>query len=356
MYSLAEKNKILKLFKKGESVSSISLQSNVSKSTLYRWKKLFETVKEKNKQVKILIEQGKLEEAEKLAKEILEIDSDSLPTRYQLITIYKKQGKWDEVEKLAKEILQLEPDNLLARFQLITITIYKNQGKLDDAEKLAKEILQLKPDDLSARSQLITIYRKQGKWDEIERLANEILEINSNDLPARYQLITTYVNQGKLDEVIKISRESRKVKRKLKLLGQRVDLQSKPQQDNGIKRKADSKKEESKQNTIRSESINAFRKDIYDGKITLDNLSEYEEKISKLTPFEQKMLLAEAYTHWNLASNAVQLLKQASKLDGITDSQKKILSQAIQVAKATKMNPIARKKQWNSFSGSKEER
>ena len=94
MYDLAEKNKILKLFKKGESVSSISLQSNVSKSTLYRWKKLFESIKEKNKQVKSFIEQGKLEEAEKLAKEILQIDSSNLPAISQLITIYKKQGKW----------------------------------------------------------------------------------------------------------------------------------------------------------------------------------------------------------------------------------------------------------------------
>lgn len=48
MYTLTEKNKVIKLFKQGQNVEAVRLHSTVSRSTLYRWKKQFEIAKKKN--------------------------------------------------------------------------------------------------------------------------------------------------------------------------------------------------------------------------------------------------------------------------------------------------------------------
>ena len=232
MYSLAEKNRVIQLFKKEESIESIRLKSNISKSTLYRWKAQYERAKEKSKQVKEYINEGKLEEAENLAKEILK----SSP-------IYKKQ--WDEVERLAKERFKLEPRDLVARCQLDTIVKQKVRWSWDEAEGLKKEI---------------------------------------------------------------------------------------------------------------SGFIGEFRNKVYDGEITIENLSDYEKQLAGLPPFEQKMLLAEAYAHWNMATNATKLLKEAASTENISERQQKILKQAMQISKSKSSTPIAKRKQWSILNGNGEGR
>ena len=312
MYSLAEKNKVLQLFKKEENIESIRLKSNVSKSTLYRWKAQYEKAKEKGKQVKEYINEGKLEEAENLAKEILELDPSNLQARSQLITIYTRQGKMDEVERLAKEILKLDPSDLQARSQLIAI--YKKQGKWDEVERLAKEILELDSSNLPARSQLTTIYKTQGRWDEVEELTKEISGLDSNDLLVEFEA---------------------------------------NERTNGAERvqKEEDKSEVRTANPTNSfatsDFIGEFRKKVYDGEITIENLSDYDKKLANLPPFEQKMLLAEAYAHWNMATNAIKSLKEAVSIENISERQRKILKQAMQISKSKSSNAVAKRKQWS---------
>ncbi len=325
MYSLAEKNRVIQLFKEKYSIESIRLKSNISKSTLYRWKAQYEKAKEKSKQVKEYINEGKLDEAENLAKEILKSSPNDLAARGQLITIYTEQEKWDEVERLAKEKLKLDPSNLPTRSQLITAC--KKQEKWDEVERLAKERLELNPSDLPARSQLIVIYKKQEKWDEVERLTREILELDPSDLIAKRQL-------GSIPQ----KREDQRTSRVPKVENQ------------------DKNKETNVTNSSLANIIQAFRKKVYDGEITIENLSDYEKQLASLPPFEQKMLLAEAYVHWNMATNATKILKEASSAENISERQQKILKQAMQISKSKNSNPIARRKQWSILNGNGEGR
>ena len=112
----------------------------------------------------------------------------------------------------------------------------------------------------------------------------------------------------------------------------------------------------SQTNTASKSNMQKYRKQIYSGEVTLENLAEFEKQITELTDFEQKMLLAEAYTHFNIAKKATQLLKEAAKLEGISDAEKRKLRDALQIAKSTKANSIQRRKQWGTLTGNREER
>lgn len=152
MYQLADKNKVMSLFHKGESVSQIRLKSNVSKSTLCRWKEEYDTTGE--------------------------------------IIGYVMKGQLD---KAKQKISQFQGEHKKSNALLTSKVIgqFIRLGYLDDAKELAEDLLKKYPNDLSVRSQLATIAKQKGDWKEVERLCRERLELDPNNSPARKQLKTS---------------------------------------------------------------------------------------------------------------------------------------------------------------------
>lgn len=367
----------------------------------------------KEKQLGDLIQQGKIEEAEKIAKELLESEPENLYVRGQLIRIYKLQQKWDSFERAANERLELEPNNLMVRMQLILT--YVKQGKLDEAEKIVNEILEIDPNNIYAKSQLVTIsirrkntkraeevsneileydtdnlyaryqlmqlFKKQKRWDDIERIAGEILVIKPEDMYTRMQLISIYQKRKKWEEIEALAKESLsfspnnegmlnhllvsykkqgKVEEAEKIKKQISDrnkssVKHEPKKIHVVREKHNHSAQITQaQKTVSSKNVQFYRRKIYDGSIDISNLEEFKENISELTEFEQKMLLAEFYTHFNIPKKATDLLKEAMNQEGISEKERSTLFQALQIAKVSKKPDIQRKIQWSRLGEEKE--
>lgn len=189
-----------------------------------------------------------------------------------------------------------------------------SHGELEEAERFLRERLYAGERDTVILGSLINVYKAQGgHWEDVEDLSQEYLSLKPNNSFAKNSLA----------------------------------LAKKLQNKNGkTKIDANDFSEESES------AIRDFRRQIYDGEISIENLSN--EQLKGFTEFERTMLLAELYSYSKMPSKAVQLLKKASNLEGITPREKKIIIQAIQLANSTKMGIVQRRMQWRSLSKSKE--
>lgn len=195
-----------------------------------------------------------------------------------------------------------------------------NQGNLEEAESFLRECLDAGERDTIILGSLINVYKAQsGRWKEIEGLAIEYLALKPNNSFAKNSL-----------ELAKKMREKSK----------RIAKES-------IIEPAEEKATEFPEDKVRD-----FRRKIYDGDISVENISD--KQLKDFTEFERTMLLAELYSHSNMTNTAIRLLKQASSLESTTPREKKIIAQAIQLANSTKMAVMKRKIQWEHLSSDKE--
>jgi len=148
---------------------------------------------------------NKLPEAEKILKELLELDKKNLQARTELAKIYQRQNKLPEAEKILKELLKLDKKNLQARTELAKI--YQRQDKLPEAEKVLLECIAYSPKDLNSRTELAKIYQRQDKLPEAKKVLLECIAYNPKDLNSRTELAKLYQRQDKLPEAEKILKE-----------------------------------------------------------------------------------------------------------------------------------------------------
>lgn len=233
MYQLADKNKVMSLFHKGESVSQIRLKSNVSKSTLYRWKEEYDTTGEiigyimkgqldkakqkisqfqgehkksnvllTNKVIGQFIRFGYLDDAKELAEDLLKQYPKNLFVRSQLVTIAKQKGDWEEVERLSRERLSIEPNNEIAKKQLNTSKRMQKWQKKREEQKGTSQPMQEKSDSNCQLPQhSIQVIRNQiqaGTFllDDIEARQKEMQEMGINEVQINLLLAEAYEHQN----------------------------------------------------------------------------------------------------------------------------------------------------------------
>ncbi|MCI9038561.1 MAG: hypothetical protein HFJ29_01550 [Clostridia bacterium] len=372
MYQLAEKNKVMSLFHKGQSVSQIRLKSNVSKSTLYRWKAEYDTTgkiieyirkgnleaakreisqfQEGHKKSSVLLT-GKvinqfihfdyLDDAEELAKELLKQNPNELSVRSQLVKIAKRKGDWEEVERLSREILALEPSNLLSRNQLITIAMRKEDE--EEVERLRKEILALDPNNLSLRSQLAKKAKKKGDWEEAERLSREVLALEPNDMPARIQLTEIARRKGDWEEVERLCKERLAIEPNDMPARRQIELcekMKKGQQrrsDRGSRRTNQKDEETPKKGHSIQHNVQVIRRQIREGTFSLDDIEQRNKEMQEMgiEETQRNLLIAEAYEKQNFPRQTKVYLKRA--LQSTQDpKQQKAIKALIETAQAKK--------------------
>lgn len=333
MYKLADKNAIMQLFKKGQTVSQIRLTSNVSRSTLYRWQKeheLHQEAKELIQQSKIeelkeaideferkngkidelltskimkaLINSGCLEYAQELGENFLKQNPNNVVIRNQLATIAMKKGDIETAKRLNNEILQLAPNDLPAMYRAINIA--KSIGDFNAAEISCNKILQIYPNNLPARYQLITISKHKKDFGTIEIICNEILQLDPNNLPAMYQL--SAIEKEKFD-----CKTAKKPKKK-------------------TKHKKNNKSSE-------QEKIRQVRRQIYSGKLSLESLEDFQAKLEEMgiSSTYKYILLAEACQRQNIPNRTKEFLEKAFK-ETDDKSLQKIIKGLLQIAQSKK--------------------
>jgi tetratricopeptide (TPR) repeat protein len=178
----------------------------------------------------LLVAQGKLGEAEKLFRSLIELRArvlgpehpDTLDRRHRLIYVLNRQTKFAEAEAEARDVLRLREKTLgpehidtnISRYYLAAALM--NRGKDAEAESLYHKIIPLlekalgpeHPRTLSARLSLATALGAQGKHAEAEPLYREIIRLDEkvygpvdpDTLNARQNLATTLQAEHKFPE------------------------------------------------------------------------------------------------------------------------------------------------------------
>ncbi len=154
---------------------------------------------------------GKLDEAESIYRQILQIQSDcgvgtvTSGNRYNLIAIsnlgiiLQQQGKLDEAVESYQQALHLKPDWAQAHYNLGNVL--QQQGKLDEAVESYQQALHLKPDP-GVYNNLGNVLRRQGKLDEAVESYQQALHLKPDLAQAYHNLGNALQRQGKLDEAI----------------------------------------------------------------------------------------------------------------------------------------------------------
>ena len=177
MYSVKEKEEVIKMFKQNEDINTISLKSNVSKSTLYCWKKELDIIKEAKK----LARKDKYKEAEDKINELTSKNSQILRLS-SLVTIARIEKDIKKEKELLKQLLEIDSNNVKAMSSLIRIA--REEGNIEEEKRLLNRILELEPENIRAMSNLERIARKEGnkeKANEWHRRLHSVKEKQIGD-------------------------------------------------------------------------------------------------------------------------------------------------------------------------------
>ena len=115
----------------------------------------------------------------------------------QAITFHR-EGKIEEAKRLYRVILNTQPEHLDANNNLGVILQY--QGKLEQAKECYKKAIELKPDLSEAHNNLGFVFKEQGRLDEAEASYRKAIKLKPNYAAAHNNLVNTLFELGRLDE------------------------------------------------------------------------------------------------------------------------------------------------------------
>ena len=129
--------------------------------------------------------EGKLEEAERLYRKILETQPTHPDANHNLGGVLYALGRLDEAIASCKKEIELKPDYVIAHYNLGVIQ--KDLGRLDEAEASYKKAIELKPDYVEAHDNLNTVlsYKKLLlKISQAKKVAkkNKVNHTNINNI------------------------------------------------------------------------------------------------------------------------------------------------------------------------------
>jgi len=189
--------------------------------------------------------QGKLEEAAAMSKEVLEkmkrILSEEHPNTILAMNNFANtlgnQGKLEEAAAMKREVLE-KGRRILGEEHLNTISAMNNlantlgdQGKLEEAAAMKREVLEKRrrilgeehPDTISAMNNLANTLGDQGKLEEAAAMKKEVLEkrrrILGEEHPDTISVMSNFActlgDQGKLEEAAAMKREVLEKRRRI---------------------------------------------------------------------------------------------------------------------------------------------
>ncbi|KAL1503881.1 hypothetical protein AB1Y20_012344 [Prymnesium parvum] len=191
----------------------------------------------------MLLEQGKLEEAEPLLREAAEARRAALGDRHEetlssinnLAGLLLEQGRREEAEGLYREALQARRETLGDRHESTLTTmsnlgsLLNDQGRLEEAAGLYREALEARretlgdrhADTLTSINNLGSLLHDQGERKEAAALYREALEARRETLGERHPHTLTSINnlagllqeEGRLDEADALYREALEARR-----------------------------------------------------------------------------------------------------------------------------------------------
>ena len=141
---------------------------------------------------------GKLDEAVVSYRKVIETKPDYAEAYQNLAIVLYKMGKIKEAEINLRKAVKLKPDYVEANHNLGSIL--EVLGNLKEAENSYKKAIELKPDYAEAYSNLAIVLDKMGKIKESEINLRKVVKLKPNNGNAHYKLGNTLRKLGKLNE------------------------------------------------------------------------------------------------------------------------------------------------------------
>ena len=145
-------------------------------------------------------QEGKLEEAERLYREILKVQPEHLDTNNNLAVILEHHNKLEEAEKYYRKAIELNPDFVEVYFNLGNIL--KKLNRLIEAEASCKRAIELKPDYAEAHFNLGLIKDNQGKLEQAEKYYRKAIELKSDFAEAHNNLGIIFHKLDRFEEAM----------------------------------------------------------------------------------------------------------------------------------------------------------
>ena len=142
--------------------------------------------------------EGKLEEAERLYRSILENQPTNLDANNNLGVMLYNLGRLDEAEASYRKAIELKPDYVVAHYNLGAVL--KDLSRLDEAEASYRKAIELKPDYVAAHNNLGGTLKKLGRFDEAEVSYRKAIELKPDYAEAYNNLGSSLQDLGRLDE------------------------------------------------------------------------------------------------------------------------------------------------------------
>ena len=141
---------------------------------------------------------GKVEEAEESLKKAIELKAEYVDAYNNLGLVQKILSKFKEAEESVKKALELEPENAKAHNNLGNIL--QDLGSFNDAEESYKKAIKFKPDYADAYYNLGITLHNLGRMDEAETTYKKAIEIKPDYASAYNNLGNILHILGRLDE------------------------------------------------------------------------------------------------------------------------------------------------------------
>ena len=144
--------------------------------------------------------EGRLEEAERAYRRVLELEPDSAPAFNNLGNLYQETGAFEKAEKAYRRALEILPSYPEALVNLATF--YSRQGRVSAALELYREALPLSPNREEIYNNMGTAYLRNGDYVEAEGVLRRAFELNPTAPGILFNLGGALEGQGRDDEAV----------------------------------------------------------------------------------------------------------------------------------------------------------
>ena len=329
MYSLKEKENIIKKIKKKANIDELVLTTGISKTTILKWKKELEL----RQYIRKLIYSGNLEEAKKEVEKIKGKVNEPIRNSL-LIKIAREEGDLETEKRLLDSVI-----SIIGRIEIAREERKRNidtEINIDIERKLLDRLLELEPNNIKAISSRIAIAREKGDTETRKRLLDRLLELEPNNIKAISSRIRIAIKEK--DEELQ-----QQLTKKLAEIGLTEDreLEDLLSQQYISQEEADSQEEN-------TSSIKGVRKLIYESSDIVQASEQIKELLEGQDELDRELALAELFIKTGLQSRAEKSLKTYKrKIEALSEKQEdlRIVKKALELIRNTK----TRKLQWDEL-------
>ncbi len=153
-----------------------------------------------------LADRGRLDEAEREYRRVLEQAPFEYRAHYNLGNVYRLRGELERAEAAYREALRLQPEHAQSLLNL-GLVLY-SRGRLEEALAAFSEADRLLPGHLEAKINRANVLQLLGRTEEALALYREALQIETSSGPARVGLAQALFKLGRREEGLREAREA----------------------------------------------------------------------------------------------------------------------------------------------------